>query len=232
MKEKSEEIKFFYDKIIDLTAMNNSILQMPTMICFNFCLKEMIDICDVNSETGNKKDFVLKKLDMGMYITLIKKVKFILENKDKVNSVEMYNYFYQLKLTYGTLYVYKLKELLIKNLNKCEDYDEFEYLIETYINELLSKGYTYKFLNEITIKQVYKNIFESPEEFINFLVKSHENYDIYIPIKNFNKNDSNFIKNGFKEQEISQGKYIKVEEKIFESDIYYCHIYFKGNDYY
>lgn len=58
---EKEEVKFFNDKIMDLTSMKNSFLQMPTMICFNFCLKEMLDLCDVNSETGNKKYFELAK---------------------------------------------------------------------------------------------------------------------------------------------------------------------------
>ena len=84
---EGEEEKFFKDKIINLTSMQNSFLQMPTMICFNFCLKEMLDLCNVNSETGNKKyfelaqdfieflkkDIILKELDMGTYINIIKK---------------------------------------------------------------------------------------------------------------------------------------------------------------
>ena len=47
-----EKINFFKDKIVDLTAMNNSLLQMPTMRCFNFCLEELIDLCNINSEIG------------------------------------------------------------------------------------------------------------------------------------------------------------------------------------
>lgn len=61
IEHKKIEESFFDDKIQDLTSMKNAFLQMPTMICFNFCLKEMLDLCNVNSETGNKKYFELAK---------------------------------------------------------------------------------------------------------------------------------------------------------------------------
>ena len=244
--EKSEEVKFFDDKIMDLTSMNNSFLQMPTMICFNFCLKEMLDLCDVNSETGNKKyfelakdfleflkkDIVLKELDAGAYINTIKKVHEFVNNRDKINCTELYHYFSHLKAIFGNKYRKKLVELIFENLEECKDYKNYEYLIETFINELLSNGYTYKFLNEITKEYIYKNIFETPKDFIDFLLNKKENYDIFVPLKNFNSRDEKFIQNSFKEQDIKVGREINVEGKELLLDTYYCHIYFKGNDYY
>lgn len=87
MENNNEQ--FFKDAIMNLTSMKNSFLQLPNMICFNFCLTEMLDLCNVNSETGNKKyfelskdffyflkkDTILKQIDMGKYITLMKRLK-------------------------------------------------------------------------------------------------------------------------------------------------------------
>lgn len=242
-----EKIVFFRDKILDLTSMSNSVLQMPTMRCFNFCIEEMIDLCNINSETGNKKYFelardfkeflrrdkVLKELDFGVYITLLSKLKMMIDSKDKVNSLEYYNYFQQLKLTYGNKYRRKLCEMLLNNINNNDDdYDTLENLIITCFNELLAKGYTYKFLNEIVKSYVYKNKFESPEDFLNFLFRNKLSYDIYIPIKNFTLNDKKFIQKSFKNQHILLGKEIEIQDEDIDEDIYYCHIFFSGNDYF
>lgn len=243
---KSEEESFFDDKIKDLTSLKNSFLQMPTMICFNFCLKEMLDLCNVNSETGNKKyfelakdflnflkkDIVLKELDMVVYINIIKKLKEFIENRDKINCTELYNFFIHIKAIFEKKYREKLKELIFRNLNKCTDYNTFEFLIETFINELLAIGYTYKFLDEVTEAYIKDKNFKNTNEFINFLLYTRINYDIYIPLKNFTKKDGNFIKNSFKEQDIKLGKDIIVENKELLPDTYYSHIYFKHNDYY
>lgn len=243
---EKEEVKFFNDKIMDLTSMKNSFLQMPTMICFNFCLKEMLDLCDVNSETGNKKyfelakdfleflkkDIVLKELDTGAYINTIKKVHEFVNNRDKINCTELYHYFSHVKTIFGNKYRNKLVELILKNLKECNDYKNYEYLIETFINELLSIGYTYKFLNEIIKEYIYKKIFATPRELIEFLLNKKENYDIFVPLKNFNSKDEKFIKNSFKEQDIKVGREINVEGKELLPDTYYCHVYFSGNDYY
>ena len=242
-----EKINFFKDKIVDLTAMNNSLLQMPTMRCFNFCLEELIDLCNINSEIGNKKYFelakdfkeflkkdkVLKELDIAVYITLLKKLKFMIDSKDKVNSMEYFNYFQQLKITYGKKYKKKMCEMLLKNLESDnDDYEELDILIETCFNELLAKGYTYKFLNEIVIKYVYGNLFDSPNALLEFLFRKKLNYDIYIPIKNFTIKDKNFIKNSFKNQHILLGREIELKDNDIDLDVYYCHIFFKGNDYF
>lgn len=246
MQNKNEQ--FFKDAIMNLTSMKNSFLQLPNMICFNFCLKEMLDLCSVNSETGNKKyfelakdffnflkkDTILKEIDMGKYITLMKKLKEFIENRDKINVDELYNFFKHTKLIFGNKYLEKLKEKILDNLNCCNDYKKFSILIETFINEMLSRGYTYKFLNEIMKEYCYgnNNIFNTPEDLINFLLYKKESYDIYIPLKNFKERDYRFIKNGFKVQDIQLGKEIKLEGKEFIDDIYYCHIYFYSNDYY
>lgn len=243
---ESEEERFFKDKILDLTSMKNSFLQMPTMICFNFCLKEMLDLCNVNSETGNKKyfelaidflqflkrDIVLKELDMGAYINTIKKLNEFITNRDKINCVELFHFFSHMKVIFGNKYRKKLIELLLKNIENCNNYKEYEYLIETFINELLAIGYTYKFLNEITIEYINNKTFKKTHDFINFLFNQKENYDIYVPLKNFNSRDEKFIKNSFKEQDVQIGKKIYLEGKEFLQDTYYCHIYFNGNDYY
>lgn len=243
--KKVQEI-FFDDKIMDLIAMKNSFLQMPTMLCFNFCLKEMLDLCNVNSETGNKKyfelakdfleflkkDIVLKELDMGTYINIIKKLNEFISNRDKINCTELYHYFSHIKVIFGNKYRVKLTELILKNIEDCTNYKIFENLIETFINELLAKGYTYKFLNEIIKEYFNGNIFETPNDLIKFLSYSKENYDIYVPLKNFDSRDENFIKNSFKEQDVKIGKEIDLEGKEFLKDTYYCHIYFNGNDYY
>lgn len=243
---EGEEEKFFKDKIINLTSMQNSFLQMPTMICFNFCLKEMLDLCNVNSETGNKKyfelaqdfieflkkDIILKELDMGTYINIIKKIKEFLDNRDKINCLELYNYFSHVKTIFGKKYIDKLIEVILQELQECTNYKKLEILIETLINELLSLGYTYKFLNEIVKSYIYDNILETPSEFIDFLFNSKENYDIYIPLVHFNNRDERFLKNSFKAQDVQLGKNIKIEGKNFLSEKYYCHIYFNNNDYY
>lgn len=226
---EGEEEKFFKDKIINLTSMQNSFLQMPTMICFNFCLKEMLDLCNVNSETGNKKyfelaqdfieflkkDIILKELDMGTYINIIKKIKEFLDNRDKINCLELYNYFSHVKTIFGKKYIDKLIEVILQELQECTNYKKLEILIETLINELLSLGYTYKFLNEIVKSYIYDNIFETPSEFIDFLFNSKENYDIYIPLVHFNDRDERFLKNSFKAQDVQLGKNIKIEGKNF-----------------
>lgn len=169
---------------------------------------------------------------MGAYINTIKKLNEFINNRDKINCKELYHYFSHMKVIFGNKYRKKLAELLIENIEECKNYQIFENLIETFINELLASGYTYKFLNEIIKEYHYKNIFESPKDLINFLLYKRENYDIYVPLKNFNKRDENFIKNSFKEQDVKVGKKIKLDGKVLLEDTYYCHIYFNGNDYY
>ena len=246
MEQENEQ--FFKDAIINLTSMKNSFLQFPNMICFNFCLKEMIDLCNVNSETGNKtyfelakdfykflkKDLILKEIDMGKYITLIKKLKQFIDNRDKINVNDLYSFFQNTRFFYGKKYIERLKEKILENLKECNNYENFSFLIETFINEMLSKGYTYKFLSEVAKEYAYgdnENL-KTPQNLVDFLLYQKESYDIYIPLKNFKTRDEKFIKKSFKNQDIIQGSNLNVTEKEFENDIYYCHIYFHHNDYY
>ena len=246
MEDNHEFINYFKDKLKDITAMNNSFLQMPNMICFNFCLKEILDLCDVNSETGNKKyydlakdfleflrkDIVLKKLDLGVYINIVKKLGETISNRDKVNYKELFYFFDHIRKIHGYKYRKLLYSILVDYIENGDDYRTLDCLIETFINELLSKGYTYKYLNEIVKKYLYEDAFESPKDFLDYLFNKKENYDIYIPLLNFEEQDKKFFKKSFKNQDIELGKDIKVEEKNLLPDIYYCHVYFSGNDYF
>lgn len=248
-----QEEFIMYD-ILDLLSLNNTLLKLPDMSCFTYCLKEMISLCNVAIKTNNKdyfklvdsffsfmkKDRIFKEVDSIQYITLLTKLKMISSNLATINFLEIKDYFDSILKIYRNKYTNKLKESLISLLDDNEvEYEYLDNLTKTFINELFSMGYTYKYLSQIFKDYQYNradnNILSDFKSLIEFLFEPNtDNYDMYLPIKNIKERDINFIQSTYNEQKVELGKEIKLKFNDIDLDEnqYYCHAYFSYNDYF
>ena len=253
-KNKNWQTCFLINKFIDVTNKRNVLFNLPNSMCFSFGLKEIISICEVSEEINNKsyfylvnsfydflkKDEIFKKIDDFAYLNLLRELKEITENRDKINISITKNYMEKTYKIYYKKYLSELQKELEKVIN-CFDgcNDKLDFLSDIFINELLSMGYTYKYLNYIFNYFFYENnisnIFIDLNDLIIFLLnRSSDTFDMYLPIKNISSRDVEFVKNQFSEQEIIKGKELLENKYGFDMDAekFYCHIYFNANDYF
>lgn len=248
------QAKFLANKFIDVTNKRNVLFNLPNSMCFSFGLKEIISICEVSNEINNKsyfylaksfydflkKDKILKEIDDFAYINLLRSVKKIVENRDKINLSATKNYMEKTYKIYYKKYLIELQNEIINIIQNIYAREEdLDFLSDIFINELLSMGYTYKYLNYIFNYYYYENktsnVFSDMNELIIFLLnKSLDTFDMYLPIKNVSLRDINFVKNQFLEQEIIKGIELDEDKYGFKLDTekFYCHIYFTANDYF
>lgn len=251
---KNWQTCFLVNKFIDDTSKRNVLFNLPNSMCFSFGLKEMISICEVSEEINNrsyfllsnsfydflKKDTIFKKIDDFSYYNLLRQLKYINENKDKINLSLTKNYMEKTYKIYYKKYLKSLQDELEKIIDGQDiSHDKLNFLANSFINELLSMGYTYKYLNYIFNYFYYENStsckFCNLNDLIKFLFnKSLDSFDMYLPIKNISNRDILFVKNQFSEQEIIKGDDFKDNKYGFnlDNDTYYCHIYFNSNDYF
>lgn len=252
--DKNWQTCFLINKFMDITSKRNVLFNLPNSMCFSFGLKEMISICEVSEEINNKsyfflvdsfftflkKDTIFKKFDKFAYINLLRELKAISENRDKINLFVTKNFMEKMFKIYNKKYLLELQNELQKIINGFEiDYDELDFISDIFINELLSMGYTYKYLNYIFNYFFYENnvsnVFCDLNDLIIFLLnRSSDIFDMYLPIKNISIRDKEFVKNQFSEQKVVKGDELLENKYGFEldSDKYYCHIYFNANDYF
>lgn len=247
---------FLVDKFIDNTSKKNVLFNLPDSMCFSFGLKELITICEVSEEINNrsylylvdsfydflKQDFILKDIDEFAYVNLLRQLKYIRDDKSKVNLSLIKNYMEKTYKIYYKKYLIALQEKLEMIINKNEKIElkKLNFLGNIFINELLSMGYTYKYLNYIFnyfyYENNYSNVYENLYDLVVFLFnKNSDIFDMYLPIKkNVSSRDITFVKNQFSEQEIIKGSDFKSNKYDFDldDDTYYCHIYFNANDYF
>ncbi len=248
------QTRFFMYKFVDVTSRKNVLLNLPDNMCFSFGLKEIISICEVTEEINNrsyfyladsfynflKTDQIFKNIDYFYYINLLKQLKDIKENIDKINIITVKKYMEKTYKIYYKKYILELQNELNDILDGREvSQNEANFISDIFINELLSMGYTYKYLNFIFNYYFYKNsesaIFSGLKELIDFLLnKSSDSFDMYLPIKNTSERDIIFVKNQFSGQEIVKGDELIDNKYGFElnKEKYYCHVYFNANDYY
>lgn len=246
--------EFVLTKIRCLLSKNNTLLNMPNSVCFTYCLKEIIDICEISENINNrsyfklfnsfynflKKDKILKEIDCYVYYDLLRKIKEIIENNSKVDIKSVKKYFTTVLITYKKQYINLLKEKML-NIDKISEQNKetLNDLTDIYINELLSSGYSYKYLNKIFNIYIYQTeeniIFEDFNKLIVFLNDSCiDNFDIFLPLKNYKDRDINFIMDQYSDQRLELGKDIKTKFAgaiNLKDNAYYCHIYFSRNDY-
>lgn len=247
---------FILENALDLLSLRNTLLKTPDISCFTYCIKEIVSICEVSLETKNreyfklvdsflsfmKTDIVFQNIDSMQYVNLLTNLTTISSDLSKVNVYETKSYFKRLLKVYRKQYLIELKNKIISSIiNSDIEMKTLEKLTITTINELLSMGYTYKYLAE-TFKNYNfgnyeNNVLENFESLITFLFEfTSDNYDIYLPIKEANQRDVNFVRSTmYYEQKIELGKEIKAENpqiKNLNDETYYCHVYFSYNDYY
>lgn len=252
--ELLDSTRFFYAKLLHMTSMKNSLFEMPKITCFSYCIKEMISLCEISKEIGNrdyfklaedfyefeKKDFIFKEIDPIQHSLLLIKLKEICENVAAINLTMVLSYFENmLKIfqdTYIDALVSKVKQVIEGEIT---DYDKISYITESFLNELLSKGYTYKYLSKTFKFYFFQNdeldIFHTFDAFVKFLFKyTDDSISMYLPLKNVRIADIDFINNNsIVEQKIVLSDDINGTEKIdLPLNKYYCHIYSKYNDYY
>ena len=247
---------FLVNKFIADTNKKNVLFNLPDSMCFSFGLKELISICEVSEEINNRnylyladsfyefllRDFILKEIDEFAYVNLLRQVKNIEDDKSKINLSLLKKYMEKTYKIYYKKYISVLQKKLEKIILEEEKIDlkKLNFLGDIFINELLSMGYTYKYLtyifNYFYFENNNSNIFENLYDLIIFLLnKNSDTFDMYLPIKkNVSSRDINFVKNQFSEQEIIKGSDFKNNKYDFDldDDTYYCHIYFNANDYF
>ena len=253
--DQNDSTCFLIDKFTDITSKRNILLNLPDSMCFSFGLKELISICEISEEINNKsyltlansfydflkKDFIFKEIDELAYINLIRQLKNIIDNSDKINCSMMKNYFEKTHKIYYKKYISLLQERFKRIIEDGEEIElkKLDFLADILINELLSMGYTYKYLtyifNYFYFENNVTNVFANLNNLITFLInKSEDTFDMYLPLANTSSRDISFVKNQFLEQEIIKGSDFKTNKYNFDfdNDTYYCHIYFKANDYF
>lgn len=247
---------FLVSKFIDDTSKKNVLFNLPDSMCFSFGLKELITICEASEEINNRsylyltdsfykflqKDFILREIDEFAYVNLLRQLKSIVDDKSKTNLSLIKNYMEKTYKIYYKKYIIALQKKLEKIIKEEEmiDLKRLNFIGDIFINELLSMGYTYKYLAYIFNYFYYDNnnsrVFENLFDLISFLFnKNSDTFDMYLPIKkNISSRDINFIEHQFSEQEIIKGADFKNNKYDFDldDDTYYCHIYFNANDYF
>lgn len=253
--DKNWQTCFLVNKFIDITSKKNVLFNLPNNMCFSFGLKEIVSICEVTEEINNrayfylvnsfydylKKDTIFRKIDEFAYINLMREIKEISENREKINVYNVKNHMEKTYKIYYKKYLSELQKEIKKIINGIEiSKEDLDFLSDLFINELLSMGYTYKYLNYIFNYFFYENnknnTFNDLNDLIDFLFnKTSDTFDMFLPIKNISSRDIEFVKNQFSEQKIVKGEEILLENRYgfeVEKEIYYCHIYFKSNDYF
>ncbi len=250
--ESNWQSNFIVNKLMDVTAKNNALLNLPDCMCFTFGMKEIISLCEIKEKTNNnyfklinsfydylKKDFILKSIDDGLYLNLLTYTKKISEDNSKININETKNYYKKIYKSYKITYIECLKKEILDILNGKEiSENKLDFLIDLYINELLSMGYSFSYISYM-ISFFYYDVLEDKKfknlsDFLMFLINpKNDVFDIFIPLQNTTKRDIGFIKNQFKEQKIIKGFQINKRYNILDMDdnLEYCHIFFNWNDF-
>ena len=116
--ESNWQTNFIVNKLMDVTAKNNALLNLPDCMCFTFGMKEIISLCEIKEKTNNnyfklinsfynylKKDFILKSIDDGLYLNLLTYTKKISEDNNKININETKNYYKKIYKIYKITYI-------------------------------------------------------------------------------------------------------------------------------
>lgn len=250
--ESNWQTNFIVNKLLDVTAKNNTLLNLPDCMCFTFGMKEIISLCEIKQKTNNdyfklinsfysylKNDFILKKIDNSLYLNLLTHTKEISENNTKINAEETKSFYKKIYKSYRIIYFEQLQKELIEIISgKDISESKLDFLIDLYINELLSIGYSFSYIS-FMVSFFYYDVsdnkkFKDLSDFLSFLYNpKNDVFDIFIPLQNTTKKDITLIKKQFKEQKILKGDKINKKYNTFEmnNDIDYCHIFFNWNDF-
>ena len=240
-RELNKVEKFFVDSLTEKLELRAAYNMMPNATCFSYCVNEINKIFRLYINTSKRinhfylcedfyrflqKDKILKSIDEAHYFVMLKNLKELLGGS--ANIIDVKNYFSISKNVYSNKYFDTVFNRLIDTLrtNNDEDLEEFENLIQTFINELLYQRCSYKFLCDIFHSLKKGNIFKDIYDFLYYITekaynehdKLHENIEMYLPIKNAEFRDIEFIKT-------------KQNIEIIDEQ-YYCKIYSNCIDFY
>ena len=251
MKCSNNEL-FVLTKINTMLSKKAGLFNMPNGTCFTYCINEMIDVCGICDSINNKtyldlvdsfleymkKDRILKELDCYIYVDLLCFLKKIRDDKKMYSCRDIKRYFSVLQKTYKKSYLESLKNKML-NIDDISDYEYIDIITNSYVNELLSAGYSYNYLRYV-FNCFYKDkeslIFSDYKDLIKFLDDSFaDNIDMYLPLKCYDDRDIKYITNQYSDQKILTGEEIMLKDNQcinLVSSKYYCHVYFNRNDYY
>ena len=207
---------FFLTLLKCKTDVVDAYFELPTNDSFTYCIKEFYHCQEnvINNNTQNnylsdlanhfynflENDKILQKINSLDYAILLDDLRIIGEGKKTITK-ERITFYREVCHRNSYLYLKEICKQLVSLYNEnSTKYDLIEELANLYLNEILSRGIDPRFIFE-SIKLYENNYFNSFEDYINyFLHQNYDSYDIYIPIVNMHKNDSEYFDQ--KEQEI------------------------------
>lgn len=235
-KQYSDAERFFIDLLSERLKLNTQYLSLPSCTCFSYCINELIDNCRnylesdkrINhlSMTENffefmKNEDILKSIDESIYYELLVRLQNIISNSSNIE--QDFLFFKAIRNIHQFSYLNHCHKEVIKMLHEnTDDYERLYNITNIYINELLFHKVNFRFLCKI-FNEFYKaDKFESVYEFLDYLMCDDENIEMYLPLKQCNKRDIQFISE----------KQTIIEEENNGIPIYYCKIYDNTIDYY
>lgn len=240
-RDLNEAEKFFIDCLNERLELKSAYNMLPTDVCFSYCMNEICKLFYLYNESNKRinhfylcedffdflcKDTIFKSIDEAQYYVLLKTLRSLIGGS--VNFKECEHLFVDFRSVFSNRYFECLFNELIFMLknNIIDDLDKLERTINTFVNEMLSQKCSYLFLCKIYSEFKGKNLFMSIYDFLFYLVEKpidgginiKENIEMYLPLKNAQTRDIDFVK---KKQTIE-----------FLDDTYYCKVYSNEIDYF
>lgn len=240
-RDLNEAEKFFIDCLNEKLDIKSAYNMLPSTICFSYCMNEISKIFHLYNESNKKinhfylcedfyeflcEDTVLKSIDEAQYYVLLKTLKSLIGGS--VNYKECEHFFTDFRSVFANKYFeYIFNELftMLKN-NAIDDFEKLERTINTFINEILFQKCSYLFLCGIYRELKSKELFGNLYDFLFYLTEKPfnekdnitENIEMYLPLKNVQYRDVDFVK--------------KKQNVELIDGAYYCKVYSNGIDYF
>lgn len=200
-------------------------ISLPSEICFTFCLNETIRNLKLNVDNPKinhlyliedfynflVEDKIFKKIDESEYYNLLNYLHRTIGGS--TSSRELYLYLVSIRNILGKKYINSLYDEIEKSLdNENLSYEEMNFLYNTFLNEIIVNRCCYRCLS-LLLDEFYNDKFENLIDFIRYLYGYYdENVEILVPIKNWEKNDINFLIKFNQIEDINNIKYLKIYE--------------------
>ncbi len=235
---KSLNEKYFFNYFDKITKSDAQYLNLPNEISFNTCLDECIKYCKKKQEMQKSRktqefhdfydfllrDKILQTINSSEYLNLLEKISMAMNNTISLEYMEIY--LKKIRFLFGKKHYLSLIEELKKTIHEDNsDFKKIENLTMQFVNELIFSRVTYRYITLIYYHDYYKGKkFEDVYKFIDYLsLEENENIEIYLPLKNFEERDINFLE--------SQDQTIVEKNDENNNKTYYCKVYSNSIDY-
>ncbi len=237
-KKLNDAERFFVDCLNEKCSHLSTYNMIPSTVCFSYCINEIVKIFHLYNESNKRinhfalcddffdfliNDPILKQIDESQYYVMLKLIKSL--SGGAANYAESENFFVSCKGIFISKYFDTLYNELISLLknNNVDDIAYLENITSTFINELLSQKCTYMYFCSMVFDLINKDLFKDIYDFIEYIsekrFKYPDNIEMYLPLKNVENRELEFIKTK--------------QEVVSIDETYYCKIYTSNTiDYY